>query len=63
MYMVRFKLSTIIFILGMVLLGAAGISILFSHQGFAQKLFQISFWVIVPGTFIYFLEMKFKSEK
>lgn len=61
MYMVRFKLSTIIFILGMVLVEAAGISILFSHQGFAQKLFHITFWIIVLGTFIYFLEVKFKK--
>lgn len=61
MYMVRFKLSTIIFILGMVLAGAAGISILFSHQGFAQKLFQITFWAIISAIVIYFLEVKFKK--
>lgn len=53
MYMVRFKLSTIIFILGMVLVGAAGFSILFSHQGFAQKIITLTFWTFVLGTLVY----------
>lgn len=57
----EFKFSSLVFISGLVMLGLAGVSLFLGHQGFAQKLFQITFWAIISGTFIYFLEVKFKK--
>lgn len=41
------------FILGLGILAVAGIAILSSHQGFAQKLIIFAFWIFVLGTAIY----------
>lgn len=41
------------FILGLGILGLAGMAILSSHQGFAQKLIVFAFWFFVLGTILY----------
>lgn len=60
-YVTNFKLSSIIFILGAVLTGAAGIAILSLHQGFAQNLFIAFFWTEVLGAAAYFWEIRQES--
>lgn len=56
--MTKFKLSSVIFVLGATLAGAAGIAILSSHQGFAQKMLTVFFWIIVLGTAVYSWEIR-----
>lgn len=41
------------FILGLGVLAVAGIAILSSHQGFAQKLIILTFWLFVLGLILY----------
>lgn len=36
----------------------SGVSILLNHQGFALKLFIISFWILVLGTALYIIDLK-----
>ncbi len=61
--MIKFKLSLLIFTLAIVLAGTAGISIVFLHQGLAQKIFNAFFWMEVLGVAVYLWETKQENAK
>lgn len=50
--------SSYIFLLGLLSLMLGGISIFLNHQGLALKPIIISFWIMMVGSLIYFIELK-----
>lgn len=50
--------SRYIFSVSILIILLAGVSILLQHQGFALKLFIISFWMLVLGVILYVVELK-----
>jgi len=50
--------SKYVFLASVLMILLSGLSIFLNHQGFALKLFIISFWILVLGTVFYIIDLK-----
>ena len=51
-------LTRAVFSLGILVFLLCGLAILLMHQGFATKLFVLSFWILFLGTILYIVDLK-----
>jgi len=51
-------LTRAVFSLGILVFLFCGLAILLMHQGFATKLFVLSFWILFLGTILYIVDLK-----
>lgn len=51
-------LSTKIILTGLFFILSSGLSISLNHTGFALRLLELAFWIMVGGSLIYLLELK-----